>query len=122
MDEHLLSFSKHSATAACTHHISANPWATAQLKSKTEIIAYDDNFTIIELTKYIKEIINSKTYSIDNFNKLLKQNEELISENEELISENEELKKQLENLNNTTLKQLLEINELKKIYINDKQS
>jgi hypothetical protein len=40
---------------------------------KTEIIAHDSlNFTIIKLTKYIKEIIQSKTYSIDNFNKLLK--------------------------------------------------
>ena len=39
---------------------------------KTEIIAHDSlNFTIIKLTKYIKEIIQSKTYSIDNFNKLL---------------------------------------------------
>lgn len=39
-------------------------------KNKTEIIAYDDtNFTILRLSKHIKEIIHSKTYSIDNFNK-----------------------------------------------------
>ena len=75
-------------------------------KNKTEIIAYDNHFTIVELTKYIKEIINSKTYSIDNFNKLLKQNEEL-------INENEDLKKHLENLNNTITKQSLELIELK---------
>ena len=74
-------------------------------KNKTEIIAYDSKFTINELTKYIKEIIHSKTYSIDNYNKLLKQNEEL-------LSEKEELKNQLQKLNETTVKQMLEINEL----------
>ena len=74
-------------------------------KNKTEIIAYDSKFTINELTKYIKEIIHSKTYSIDNYNKLLKQNEEL-------LSEKEELKNQLQKLNETTVKQTLEINEL----------
>ena len=74
-------------------------------KNKTEIIAYNDNFTINELTKYIKEIINSKSYSIDNFNKLLIQNEEL-------INENENLKTQLEKLNCIVTKQTIEINEL----------
>lgn len=54
-------------------------------KNRTEIIAYDNNiFTIDDLTKYIKDIIQSKTYSIDNFNKLLKQNDELQSRNNEL--------------------------------------
>jgi len=75
-------------------------------KNKTEIIAYDNKFTINELTKYIKEIINSKTYSIDNFNKLLKQNQEL-------INENEDLKNNLENLNNLITKQSLELIELR---------
>lgn len=74
-------------------------------KNKTEIIAYNSSFTINELTKYIKEIIHSKSYSIDNFNKLLKQNEEL-------FNENENLKIQVENLNNLIIKQTLEINEL----------
>ena len=75
-------------------------------KNKTEIIAYDNNkFTVNELTKYIKEIINSKTYSIDNFNKLLKQNEDL-------LNENEELKTQLKNYDVTIVKQILQINEL----------
>ena len=41
-------------------------------KTKTEIIAYDNTyFTIEKLTKHIKDIIHSKTYSIDNFNKLI---------------------------------------------------
>jgi hypothetical protein len=58
-------------------------------KNKTEIIAYDDNnFTIDKLTKHIKDIIHSKTYSIDNFNRLVKQNEELENENRELKEKN----------------------------------
>ena len=76
-------------------------------KNKTEIIAYNTtNFTISQLTKYIKDIIHSKTYSIDNFNKLLKQNEDL-------LSENEELKNQLKICNERIRIQSLEINELK---------
>ena len=51
-------------------------------KNKTEIIAYDaTNFTIERLSKHIKDIIHSKTYSIDNFNRLMKQNEDLENEN-----------------------------------------
>ena len=57
-------------------------------KNKTEIIAYDDNFTIDKLTKHIKDIIHSKTYSIDNYNKLIAQNEELENENKELKQKN----------------------------------
>jgi hypothetical protein len=73
-------------------------------KNKTEIIAYDANtFTINQLIKYIKEIINSKTYSIDNFNKLLKQNEEL-------LSETEELKNQLHKYKETISEQEIKIN------------
>ena len=54
-------------------------------KNKTEIIAYDStNFTIEKLNKHIKDIIHSKTYSIDNFNKIMKENEELLNENKEL--------------------------------------
>ena len=75
-------------------------------KNKTEIIAYNTtNFTISQLTKYIKDIIHSKTYSIDNFNKLLKQNEEL-------LSENEELKNQLKICNESIRIQSVQINEL----------
>jgi hypothetical protein len=76
-------------------------------KNKTEIIAYSNNkFTINDLTKYIKEIINSKTYCIDNYNKLLNQNEEL-------LSTIEELKSQLQHDSDTIIKQTIEINELK---------
>jgi hypothetical protein len=62
-------------------------------KNKLEIIAYDlTNFTIEKLTSYINEIIHSKTYSIDNFNKLIIRNEELEERNRELEKENRELK------------------------------
>jgi len=65
-------------------------------KNRLEIIAYDlTNFTIDKLTNYIKDIINSKTYSIDNFNKLLTQNEELENKIRDLEKENIELKEQL---------------------------
>jgi hypothetical protein len=47
------------------------------------------------LVQYIKDIINSKIYNIDNFNKLLKQNECLEARVRELETENEELKEQL---------------------------
>jgi len=58
-------------------------------KNKTEIIAYDDNnFTIDKLIKHINDIIHSKTYSIDNFNRLMKQNENLEIENMELKEKN----------------------------------
>jgi len=84
-------------------------------KNKTEIIAYNETtFTLDKLNYYIKEIINSKSYSIDNFNKLLKQNEEL-------LNENNELKNQLKNNNETILKQSLEINELKDRFKKQKQ-
>lgn len=54
-------------------------------KNKTEIIAYDvTNFTIEKLNKHIKDIIHSKTYSIDNFNRIMKENEELENENKYL--------------------------------------
>ena len=78
-------------------------------KNKTEIIAYDStNFTIEKLTRYIKDIIHSKTYSIDNFNRLLQQNEEL---------ENEcrELKEQTKQQSTIITKQQLEINEMREI-------
>jgi len=76
-------------------------------KQKTEIIAYDDaNFTPDSLTKCIKDILNSKQYSIDNFNKLLKQNEEL---EEELRTEKQTIK----NLQKLNELQSVEIAELK---------
>lgn len=78
-------------------------------KQKTEIIAYDDtHFTIDRLTRIIKEIIHSKTYSIDNFNKLIKQNEELEQEKRELIE-------QLDKQNKTITKLTLESNDMKEV-------
>ena len=83
-------------------------------KVKTEIISYDDSsFTINLLSKYIKDIIHSKTYSIDNFNNLLKNNEKL--ENDlSLLREN------YNNIKNENTKYILELNELKVII--DKQN
>ena len=76
-------------------------------KNKTEIIAYDTtNFTIEKLTKYIKDIIHSKTYSIDNFNRIMKENEELNNENNRLKEEIQSIKLLLE-------KRAIEINELR---------
>jgi len=58
-------------------------------KNKTELIAYDEtNFTIEKLTKIIKDIIHSKTYSINNFNRIMKLNEDLENENRELTEKN----------------------------------
>jgi hypothetical protein len=75
-------------------------------KNKTEIIAYDvTNFTIDKLSKYIKDIIHSKTYSIDNFNKM-------IQRNEELENENRDLKEHMAKDKQTITKQTLEINEM----------
>jgi len=64
--------------------------------TKTEIIAYDANLTIERLTKHIKDIIHSKTYSIDNFNRLLKQNDDLEAEKRALQEQLEKLKIDLE--------------------------
>lgn len=76
-------------------------------KNKTEIIAYNDsNFTIDKITKIIKEIIQSKIYSIENFNKLSKRNEELEIENNLL---NEKIK----SLEKSNTEQIIEINNLK---------
>ena len=82
-------------------------------KNKTEIIAYDaTNFNIDKLTKHIKDIIHSKTYSIDNFNRIMKQNEELENENRELKEKNksQELMITEKSIEITHLKELLEKN------------
>ena len=75
-------------------------------KNKIEIIAYNDIFTIDKLTKIIKEIIQSKIYSIENFNKLTKRNEELESINN-LSNEKILL------LEKNSLEQIIEINNLR---------
>jgi predicted nuclease with TOPRIM domain len=65
-------------------------------KNKTEIIAYDaTNFTLERLSRYIKDIIHSKTYSIDNFNRIIKENEELHNENRNLKQQLEEQAQQI---------------------------
>jgi hypothetical protein len=81
-------------------------------KNKTEIIAYDaTNFTIEKLSKYIKDIIHSKTYSIDNFNRIMK-------ENDELNNENTILKEKIQSCNFLLEKRAIEINELQEILQN----
>ena len=76
-------------------------------KNKTEIIAYDaNNFTIEKLTKHIKDIIHSKTYSIDNFNRIMK-------ENGDLTNENAILKEELQCCNFLLEKRAIEINDLR---------
>jgi len=77
-------------------------------KNKTEIIAYDStNFTIERLKKHIADIIHSRTYSIDNFNRLMQRNEVLEAENRELQM--------------TVTKQALELNELRELAAKQKQ-
>lgn len=53
-------------------------------KNKTEIIAYDDNFTIDKLIFYIKDIIQSRIYSVENFNRIIQENERLKTELNEI--------------------------------------
>ena len=75
-------------------------------KNKTEIIAYDvNNFTIEKLAKHIKDIIHSKTYSIDNFNRIMKENDDFVNENNKLKEEVQYIKLLLEKKN-------IEINDL----------
>jgi hypothetical protein len=75
-------------------------------KTKTEIIAYDaTNFTIEKLSRHIKDIIHSKTYSIDNFNRIMR-------ENEELKTDNKKLKEQNTNYEKIISEQKIKINEL----------
>lgn len=85
-------------------------------KLKTELIAYEEtNFTIDRLTKIIKDIIHSKTYSIDNFNRLLKQNDELMQESAAQKQEIEQTHKTIESLK-------VEMNELREIIETQKAS
>ena len=61
---------------------------TINLTSTADTTLAANNFTIDKLTKHIKDIIHSKTYSIDNFNRLIKQNEELENDNRILKEKN----------------------------------
>jgi hypothetical protein len=86
-------------------------------KTKMEIIAYDSaNFTIEKLTKNIKDIIHSKTYSIDNFNKLLKQNDDLEAEKREILEQIKQLNI-IKNAQALEIQELREINERQKVSI-----
>jgi len=77
-------------------------------KNKTEIIAYEStNFTIERLKKHIADIIHSRTYSIDNFNRLMQRNEMLEAENPELQK--------------MAAKQEQELNELRELVAKQKQ-
>lgn len=68
-------------------------------KNKTEIIAYDStNFTIARLTKHIEDIIHSRMYNVENFNRLLQRNQELAAENAKLVSDLESKNKAIHNL------------------------
>jgi cell division septum initiation protein DivIVA len=75
-------------------------------KRKTEIISYDSVFTIEKLTKHITDIIHAKTYSIENFNRLLKENSDLQQTSKELTSK-------LEEANEVIKQKTIEIEELK---------
>ena len=76
-------------------------------KNKNEILSYDTTyFTINRLSKYIKDIITEKTYSIENFNKILEENSNLKKENGELYN----LNHKLEEVNNNLQ---LELNEMR---------
>jgi len=75
-------------------------------KNYKEMIAYDEaEFTVDKIIRYIKSIIDSKQYSVENFNALMKQNDELSKQNEDLMEEIKELRL-------TNLKQHLEIERL----------
>jgi len=83
-------------------------------KNKTEIIAYDaTNFTIDVLTKHIRDIIHSKTYSIDNFNRIMKLNEDLENENKVLKEKNKSYEMIIieKNIQINKLNDLLETNQ-----------
>ena len=79
-------------------------------KNKTEIIAYDStNFTIERLKKHIADIIHSRTYSIDNFNRLMQRNEALEAENRDLTKRVVKQEQELNELRELTTKQKQEL-------------
>jgi phage anti-repressor protein len=79
-------------------------------KNKTEIIAYDSTyFTIERLKKHIADIIHSRTYSIDNFNRLMQRNEVLEAENIDLTKRLVKQEQELNELRELTTKQKQEL-------------
>ena len=61
--------------------------------NKHEILAYDaTNFTIIRLSRIIRDIIQEKTYNRENFDRLIEENTRYIGTIERLSGENERIK------------------------------
>jgi hypothetical protein len=77
-------------------------------KNKTEIIAYDENFTIEKIIFYIKDIIKSRVYSTENFNRIINENERLKTELNELRENNTT---QTEKINNQAL-EIIKLNQI----------
>lgn len=79
-------------------------------KAKTEIIAYDDDFTIVRLTKIITDIIHAKMYSIENYDRLMREIGALQNKVQQLEETCESKDQQLTNLTleNEKLKECLE--------------
>ena len=94
-------------------------------KNKNEILAYDlTNFTINRLSKYIKDIILKKTYSIENFNKIMQENLNLKKENEELYNLNYNLQEDNNNLQcelNDMREKIINIEEKNKLLKDEKE-
>ena len=94
-------------------------------KNKNEILAYDStNFTINRLSKYIKDIISEKTYSIENFNKIIQENLNLKKENEELYNLNYNLQEDNKNLQselNDMREKIINIEEKNKLLKDEKE-
>jgi hypothetical protein len=84
-------------------------------KKKTEIIAYDESFTIERLTKHIKDIIHTKIYGVENFNRLLKEHDDLKQSFREVNSK-------LEEAQDTIREQTVEIERLKEQLAKQQQS
>ena len=67
-------------------------------KNKTEIIAYDEIFSIEKIIFHIKDIIQSRVYSVENFNRIIHENEYLKKDLNELreynTKQNEEINRQ----------------------------
>ncbi len=68
-------------------------------KNKTEIIAYDLDFTIEKLISCIDNILQLKVYNIDNFNALIKQNKKLEDEIFEIKENMKRIAEKIENQN-----------------------
>ena len=79
-------------------------------KAKTEIIAYDDDFTIVRLTKIITDIIHAKMYSIENYDRIMRENCALQNKVQQLEETGESKDQQITNLTleNERLKECVE--------------